>query len=680
MEKQPANKKARLTIKDFFAKEACPVGEGREQSASVDFGCSEEQHEDKRQDSESEKINEASFSRTADEHEHDYPYCWNAEQSSYFSKTYSWLLFNKGKLGCSSCKSMKNLGVYSDKSIHIASEWTECKVGVVGEKRVAQKSLRKKIAKHEQSKAHNELVKVLKAREENSIKTSTVKDLIDLQEKNGVNLGSTLQSRFSCKEMVNCIAESMRAKICERIKAEERKIAIITDESTTISKKSCVIIYIRSVVCDDKPVNVFLDICELPGQDAQSICDCIVNTLAKYSFDKEYLVKNLIVFTCDGASVMLGVKSDVGKRLKDQFPAIVIWHCMNHRLELAVSDAVKSINGFYTLESFFNKIYSTYSFSAKMQRELKEIASKLDVELRKIGKVFTIRWAASTYRAVYALWCSFPALHEHFSTLAKDDSIDSVKRATYSGIAKKLAISVVEANRYLKYTINSLEKIKVSISEGKYSFDQTVGSDVVFKGVPLGNYQSRGSYCSFNKPQLLQALIDNIKARMLDVNNEEALKQLEIFIPERWPSDVDAPWLQGEQQLIELCRRFHVSNDGQGLIMAFREYVSDPRKTPRCIGNVIQEILYTIPISSSEAERGFSQMNLVCTPARSALAVKTLSSLIFISINGPPPNLWNAQDAVARWLLSHRSALAPERKKRVVKKIEDLNSLELIFT
>ena len=156
-------------------------------------------------------------------------------------------------------------------------------------------------------------------------------------------------------------------------------------------------------MCDDKPVNVFLDICELPGQDAQSICDCIVNTLAKYSFDKEYLVKNLIAFTCDGASVLLGVKSGVGKRLKDQFPALVIWHCMNHRLELAVSDAIKSINGFYTLASFFNKIYSTYSFSAKMQRELKEIASKLDVELRKIGKVFTIRWAASTYRAVYAL-------------------------------------------------------------------------------------------------------------------------------------------------------------------------------------------------------------------------------------------------------------------------------------
>ena len=136
---------------------------------------------------------------------------------------------------------------------------------------------------------------------------------------------------------------------------------------------------------------------------------------------------------------MLGVKSGVAKRLKEQFPAIFIWHCMNHRLELAVSDAVKSIDGFYALESIFNKIYSVYSFSSKLQRQLKEIASNLDVELRKIGKVFTIRWAASTYRAVYALWCSFPTLHEHFSILSKDTSLDSFKRATYNGIAKQLA-------------------------------------------------------------------------------------------------------------------------------------------------------------------------------------------------------------------------------------------------
>ena len=403
---------------------------------------------------------------------------------------------------------------------------------------------------------------------------------------------------------------------------------------------------------------------------------------------------------------MLGTRSGVGKRLKEQFPALFIWHCMNHRLELAVADAIKAIDAFYALESLFNKIYSVYSLSSKLQREL---ASKLDVELKKIGKVFTIRWAASTYRAVNALWSSFPALHEHFSTLSKDNSIGSCKRKMYSGIAKKLAtkefvedvavikdclgqvsilseslqksdVSVIEANRYLQYTVNSLEKIKLFVTEGKYSFDEIAGNDVVFKGVPLHSYECRASYPSFNKPRFLQALIDNIKARLLNASNENALKQLEVFAPERWPSEISAPWFEEEKLLVKLCRRFSIASDEQELVMAFRDYVSDPRKTPKPIEHMIQGILHTIPISSSEAERGFSQMNLVCTPARSNLAVTTLSSLLFIGINGPPPNLWNAQESLSRWLVSHRSAMAPERKRRNVKTKEDLNAVELMFT
>jgi len=347
--------------------------------------------------------------------------------------------------------------------------------------------------------------------------------------------------------------------------------------------------------------------------------------------------------------------------------------------------------------------------SSKLQRELKEIASKLDVELKKIGKVFTIRWAASTYRAVNALWSSFQALHEHFNTLSKDRSIRSCKRKMYSGIAKRLAtkefvedvavikdclgqisilseslqksdVSVIDANRYLQYTINSLEKIKRSVTEGKYSFDEVARNDVAFKGVPLHSYEGRASFPSFNKPQFLQALIDNIKARLLNASNENAVKQLEVFAPERWSSEISAPWFEGEKLLVELRQRFSIACNEQELVMAFRDYVSDPRKTPNPIEHMMQGMLHTIPISSSEAERGFSQLNLVYTPTRSTLAITTLSSLLFIGINGPPPKLWNAQESLSRWLVSHRSAMAPERKRRNVKTKEDLNAVELMFT
>ena len=112
--------------------------------------------------------------------------------------------------------------------------------------------------------------------------------------------------------------------------------------------------------------------------------------------------------------------------------------------------------------------------------------------------------------------------------------------------------------------------------------------------------------------------------------------------------------------------------------MAFRDYVSDPLKTLNPIEHMMQGILHTIPIGSSEAERGFSQLNLVYTPARSTLAITTLPSLQFIGINGPTPNLWNAQESLSRSLVSHRSAMAPERKRRNVK-IKDLNAVELMF-
>ena len=72
--------------------------------------------------------------------------------------------------------------------------------------------------------------------------------------------------------------------------------------------------------------------------------------------------------------------------------------------------------------------------------------------------------------------------------------------------------------------------------------------------------------------------------------------------------------------------------------------------------NDLQEVLYTIPISSSEAERGSSQLNIVCVDQRSNLLIKNIASLLFISINGPIPNLWNAESSVNKWLLYHRSA------------------------
>ena len=61
----------------------------------------------------------------------------------------------------------------------------------------------------------------------------------------------------TCTKMIECITETTR-KICNAIKENDRKIAIIIDESTSLSKKACLIIYICAVI-SETPENVFLD-------------------------------------------------------------------------------------------------------------------------------------------------------------------------------------------------------------------------------------------------------------------------------------------------------------------------------------------------------------------------------------------------------------------------------------
>ena len=40
---------------------------------------------------------------------------------------------------------------------------------------------------------------------------------------------------------------------------------------------------------------------------------------------------------------MLGRNAGVGKRIKKIVPNIIVWHCLNHRLQLALDDAIVQI-------------------------------------------------------------------------------------------------------------------------------------------------------------------------------------------------------------------------------------------------------------------------------------------------------------------------------------------------
>lgn len=71
----------------------------------------------------------------------------------------------------------------------------------------------------------------------------------------------------------------------------------------------------------------------------------------------------LVAFGADGASVNLGKEAGLATLLRKQVPYFVDFHCLPHRLELALfepQNSCKSVDDFYTV---LHLIWKTYHYS-----------------------------------------------------------------------------------------------------------------------------------------------------------------------------------------------------------------------------------------------------------------------------------------------------------------------------
>lgn len=74
----------------------------------------------------------------------------------------------------------------------------------------------------------------------------------------------------------------------------------------------------------------------------------------------------MVVFGCDGTSVMMGVNNEVAAKLKQLCPTPVPIWCVAHRLELSGLDGIKSVLLLAELMETLNGVYKHNSSSAEL--------------------------------------------------------------------------------------------------------------------------------------------------------------------------------------------------------------------------------------------------------------------------------------------------------------------------
>ena len=99
-------------------------------------------------------------------------------------------------------------------------------------------------------------------------------------------------------------------------------------------------------------------------------------------------------------SVNLGKKGGVAAFMRKDISYIVDFHCLPHRLELALLEMQRSCKSVEEIYDVLNLVWKTYHYSAKSSRDLKTLAGELGVNVLKPTEVSGTRWLSHVNRVL----------------------------------------------------------------------------------------------------------------------------------------------------------------------------------------------------------------------------------------------------------------------------------------
>ena len=665
--------------------------------------------------------------------------CRNHAQFKAWQKTRAWLdvCVETGNVKCLQCSQVKRLGLHNEQGQHNEVAFVD---GTVTAK--TAKCLLKKIDKHRDSHAHAKCIEIVEMREADRIneaaQTANAKyvqknqqridatarvfrtayecvkshlplsehpRLLQLQSLNGLECGKMLYSHHACSNIVSHIAGSMRGEVVQHIVESKAKFSVLIDESTSVSNVQSLIVYIRTLYAGEV-CTYFMGLLPLAGATAEGIESTLLGFFDEVGLTDDVLKEQFIGFCSDGASCMIGVHRGVSTLLKQKYPSLQTFHCMAHRLELAVKDAVDTVNPISHFRVFVDELYKVFSMSPKNQRELQSVAESLSVELLKIQRVFDVRWVFSSFLAVKAVLHNYCALFKHFKACSMDGHKTSKERSKYAGLAKKLqnwlfvseACMVKDALRCLKLfslyvqrndanvidITSHLEVLKDKLLAMKQEDGRALAKFLCsfrdgscYKTVEVNKKDSDDAQFEKVRCQFFQALHDNIVQRFPCTDLLNAARCLNLC---SLPVDPLQRALFGESDIALLCKTFGC--DGADAADTVLQYSVWKKHDGRSMGQKLRklvDLLKVLPVSSAECERGFSQMNLHHTSGRNRLLVSSVNNLLMVSVNGPPIHAFNAEKYVISWLKSGKHS-AMDKPTGLSKTEVDVSHGSTLFT
>lgn len=458
-------------------------------------------------------------------------------------------------------------------------------------------------------------------------------------------------------DLLDSILTICRNKIVNEIQQSEL-ISIIVDETTDISNIFQLVLILRYEV-QGRPVERFWGFANPNGHNAEALLQTIfglIDPLLETSPNK------LIAQSYDGAAVMSGQKSGVNVKIKEKYPFAFFIHCYAHQLNLIMIQSISKNKQVRIFFSNLSEIPVFFSHSPQRVSVLDEIVgvrlprtvqTRWNFNIRTINTVFehwedliicmdkiietslqtkTINQATSIKRLLensdFIFWLTiFHKIMSHVDCL-------------YSSVQARKT-DPVQVNNAVKSFINEIIKIRDNMSsicstvfhqsdiihsnKRKTSEDPNTTKRIIALEVCDVLITQAKDRFSFNEHLTTVLFFQNEYYPKFDNKFpidyfQKTINCYPFFTKERLRTELEVIYSRDDFRLLK------------GIIPTINYIISNNMNDLFKKVLKLLKLLVVIPMTSSEAERGFSTLKRIKTCLRSTMGEERLNALSILSI------------------------------------------------
>ncbi|XP_048852728.1 zinc finger protein 862-like isoform X2 [Brienomyrus brachyistius] len=490
------------------------------------------------------------------------------------------------------------------------------------------------------------------------------KPMLQLMKKNGIAINMTYANDKSCANIIGVIADTIRENTAVKVSSAQY-ISFMIDGDTDLSVKECVIVYVR-ILLDGQPTTILIGHVEVEHANADGIYAASKSAFAGLGDSCHNWMQKTVAMGANGAAVNLGKKGGVSVKLQEEAGKHIIpFHCMPHRLELALLSAQKDSpwiketmedGSFLAFCHFLADLFSAISkYSLLLQRNdviLPQAVSSLrnlilNVEAMAVrpcpgGKLASFHAAMKTQRDAREqeqemqpqfMFRGVPLRKGEAENMAKDGPISQ----TAPRLQKQIETTVAAIVKQLHLRFSSL------LCQEEHGMDTSVTKAV--KCFHVFNHDVW--------PETAEELVD--------YGIEEVTFLLDHFQYVLERNGCDCALAMEEFQTLKTLVFMSFKDKSYHrlweVLLTKEPYSSDLQNILHLV-----KIMLVLPVSSAQCERGFSIQKRIKSDIRSSLHPNSVEDLIRISVEGPPLEAFDASASVKRWMSEGQRAKRPNFK------------------